>query len=102
MQLKCPHCNKMFATNKDSALAGMYAIYNEGKTHYDATCIHCQRAVRVSDEQMKENYPNWEKEYKEMIKRADEFEKKQASLTKEMAARKSKPKKQKKKRRRKR
>ncbi len=100
MQIKCSHCNKMFAENKDAALAGMYAIYHEGQNHYDATCIHCQRAVRISDERMKETYPNWEAEYEEMMKRAAEFEKKQAALKKQAEERKGKPKKEKKKRKR--
>ena len=102
MQLKCSHCNKMFAANKDAALAGMYAIHNEGLQHYDAPCPHCQHAVRVSDERMKETYPNWEAEYEEMMKRAAEFEKTQAKLTKQAAENKGKPKKEKKKRIRKR
>ncbi len=102
MQLKCSHCNKMFAVKKDAALAGMYAIHNEGLQHYDAYCPHCQHVVRVSDERMKENYPNWETEYEEMIKRAEEFEKKQAKLIRQAAANRGKPKKEKKKRKRKR
>jgi hypothetical protein len=92
----------MFAENKDAALAGMYAIHNDGQNHYDALCPHCQRAVRVSDERMKETYPNWEEEYKEMMARADKFEKKQAKLEKLASDKKVKPKKEKKKRKRKR
>ena len=102
MQIKCSHCNKMFAENKDAALAGMYAIHNDGQNHYDATCLHCQHAVRISDERMKETYPNWEEEYKEMMKKAAEFEKKQAKLAEQDTENKGKPKKEKKKRNRKR
>ena len=102
MQIKCSHCNKMFAENKDAALAGMFAIYNEGQTHYDASCPHCQHSVRISDERMKESYPNWEEEYEEMLARAAEFEKNQAELEKIASEKKLKPKKEKKKRRRKR
>ena len=102
MQIKCSHCSKMFAENRDAALAGVFAIHNEGLNHYDATCLHCQKAVRVSDERMNETYPNWEEEYEEMMKRATEFEKKQAALTKQAAESKGKPKKEKKKRKRKR
>jgi hypothetical protein len=92
----------MFAENRDAALAGLFAIHNEGQNHYDALCPHCQKAVRVSDERMNEIYPNWEAEYEEMMKRAAEFEKKQASLKEQAAANKGKPKKEKKKRKRKR
>jgi hypothetical protein len=92
----------MFAENRDAALAGLFAIHNEGQNHYDALCPHCQKAVRVSDERMNETYPNWEAEYEEMMKRAAEFEKKQASLKEQAAANKGKPKKEKKKRKRKR
>ena len=102
MQIKCSHCSKMFAENRDAALAGMHAIHNEGQNHYDATCIHCQRAVRISDERMKETYPNWETEYDEMMQRAAEFEKNQANLVKQASEGKGKPKKEKKKRNRKR
>ena len=102
MQIKCSHCSKMFAENRDAALAGVFAIHNEGLNHYDATCLHCQKAVRVSDERMNETYPNWEEEYEEMMKRAAEFEKKQAALTKQATESKGKPKKEKKKRKRKR
>ena len=54
MQIKCSHCTKMFAENRDAALAGLFAIHNEGQNHYDALCPHCQKAVRVSDERMNE------------------------------------------------
>jgi len=90
----------MFAENKDAALAGMFAIHNEGLNHYDATCPHCQHAVRISDERMNETYPNWEAEYEDMMKRATEFEKKQAKLAEQAAENKGKPKKEKKKRKR--
>ncbi len=98
MQLKCVHCNKMFALNNDAALAGMYAIHSEGLQHYDAPCPHCQHAVRLSAERMTEAYPNWEKEYEEMLKRAAELEKKQAALKKQASESAGKPKKEKKKR----
>ena len=102
MQIKCSHCNKMFAENRDAALAGMYAIHNDELNHYDATCPHCQRAVRISDERMNETYPNWEEEYAEMLKKAAKFEKKQAALAKKATESTGKPKKEKKKRNRKR
>lgn len=102
MQLQCVHCNKMFALDQDAGLAGMYAIANEGLQHYNATCIHCQQENRISAERMREGFPNWEEEYKAMLKRAEEFKKKQAELEKIAAERKKKPKKEKKKRRRKR
>ena len=100
MQLKCSHCSKMFALNKDAALAGMYAIENEGLQRYDFPCDHCQRANRVSGERLKETYPNWKEEYDDMLKRAAEDEMKQAALTKQAAESKGKPKKEKKKRKR--
>ena len=37
MQLQCGYCSKMFVVSKEAALAGMYAIHNEGQTHFDAT-----------------------------------------------------------------
>ncbi len=102
MQLQCSYCNKMFVINKDAALAGLYAIDTEGLQHYDATCAYCQRANRISSERMLQNYPNWEEEYKTMLKEAEDFKKKQAALEEQLAERKSKPKKEKKKRNRKR
>ncbi len=102
MQLQCSYCNKMFVVSKEAGLAGMYEIYHEGKNHFNAVCEHCQRTTRVSDEQMKQNFPNWEAEYEAMLKEADAFAKKQAELEKQLAERKEKPKKEKKKRNRKR
>ena len=102
MQLKCTHCNKMFALNNDAALAGMYEIHTDGLQHYDAPCPHCQHTVRVSSERMNETYLNWEEDYKEMMERAAEFEKKQAKLKKQVEEKNLKPKKVKKKRNRKR
>lgn len=102
MQLQCGYCSKMFVVSKEAALAGMFAIHNEGQTHFDATCEFCQRATPVSDERMKQTYPNWEEEYNAMIKEAEAFAKKQAELEKQLEERKQKPKKEKKKRNRKR
>lgn len=102
MQLQCGYCNKMFVVSKEAALAGMYAIHNEGQIHFNAVCEHCQRSTPVSDEQMKLTFPNWEEEYDEMLKEADAFAKKQAELEKQLAERKGKPKKEKKKRKHKR
>jgi hypothetical protein len=102
MQLQCGYCSKMFVVSKEAALAGMYAIHNEGQTHFDATCEFCQRATPISDERMNQTYPNWEEEYAEMLKEADAFAKKQAELEKQLEERKSKPVKEKKKRNRKR
>jgi hypothetical protein len=92
----------MFVVSKEAGLAGMYEIHNEGLTHFDALCEHCQRSTPVSDEQMKLTFPNWEEEYAEMLKEADAFAKKQADLEKQLEERKKKPKKEKKKRNRKR
>ena len=100
MQLQCSYCSKMFVVSKEAGLAGMYAIHNEGQTHFDAICEHCQRATPVSDERMKQTYPSWEEEYDTMLKEADEFAKKQAELEKQLAERKTKPVKEKKKRNR--
>ena len=102
MQLKCSFCNKMYTLNKDAAVAGMYAIKNDDLQHYDAPCLHCQRANSISTERMEKAYPNWEEEYEEMMKQAAEFEKKQAVLEKQASESKGKPKKEKKKRKRKR
>lgn len=102
MQLQCSYCSKMFVVNKEAALAGMYAIHNEGLTHFDAICEHCQRSTPISAERMNQAYPNWEEEYEEMLKEADAFAKKQAELEKQLAERKQKPKKEKKKRKHKR
>ena len=102
MQVKCSHCTKMFTVNKDAALVGMYSIHTDGLQRYDATCSYCQHTVHISDERMNESYPNWEVEYEEMMKRADELEEKQAELAKIASESKGKPKKEKKKRNRKR
>lgn len=102
MQLQCVHCNKMFTLDQDAGLAGMYAIENDGLQHYNATCPHCQKENPISAERMREAFPNWEEDYQEMLKRAEEFEKKQAELTKIATEQKKKPKKEKKKRKRKR
>ena len=102
MQLQCGYCSKMFVVSKEAALSGMYAIHNEGLNHFDAVCEHCQRATPVSDERMKQTFPNWEEEYDIMLKEAEELAKKQARLEKQLEERKKKPKKEKKKRNRKR
>lgn len=98
MQVQCAFCGKMFTLNNEAALAAMYEIKNEGAQHYDAPCSHCQRANRVSSERMEKTYLNWEAGYEEMVKQADEFEKRQAALSKQAAEAKGKPVKEKKKR----
>jgi glutaredoxin len=102
MQLQCAYCGKMFALNKDAALAAMYAIHNEGAEHYDAPCPHCQRDNRIAADRMDKAYPNWEAEYEAMVKEAAAAEKEQEKLRKMLAERQGKPKKEKKKRNRKR
>jgi phage FluMu protein Com len=59
MQIRCSHCHKPFALNKDAVHAALDTVTAEGLNHYNAYCPHCRRANRISKEELHHAAPDW-------------------------------------------
>jgi len=59
MQIRCVHCHKPFALNKDAVHAALDAITAEGLGHYNVHCPHCGRTNRVSRQELQRSAPDW-------------------------------------------
>lgn len=59
MQIRCYHCNKPFALNKDAIHAALDQVVPQDLSHYDAHCPHCGRVNRVSRKDLQRSAPEW-------------------------------------------
>jgi len=59
MQIRCYHCHRPFALNKETILAALDLITAENLSHYNAYCPHCRRANRVSRDELHRAAPAW-------------------------------------------
>ena len=59
MQVRCTHCHKPFALNKDAVHAALDAITAESLGHYNVHCPHCGRTNRVSRRELQRSAPDW-------------------------------------------
>ena len=59
MQIRCVHCHKPFALNKDAVHAALDLIAAEDLGHYNAHCPHCGRTNRVSRRELQRSAPDW-------------------------------------------
>ncbi|HLE53008.1 MAG TPA: hypothetical protein VI755_13155 [Anaerolineales bacterium] len=59
MQIRCTHCHKPFALNKDAVHAALDSITAEDLGHYNAHCPHCGRTNRVSRRELQRSAPDW-------------------------------------------
>ena len=99
MQLHCSSCKEMFVLSQEAALVGLHEVtHDENQQHYDARCPHCKRSNSIPIERIEKTFPNWQEDYEEMMKTAEENEKKHAALEKQRLEAKKKPVKAKKKR----
>ncbi|NOY99704.1 MAG: hypothetical protein GXP40_10970 [Chloroflexi bacterium] len=85
MQLRCSYCHNMFALSREAALVALHTMESENLQHYDAHCLSCRRANTVARDRLERAYPNWQAEYKTMMKEAAKAEKEQAALEKKAA-----------------
>jgi phage FluMu protein Com len=60
MQIRCYHCQKPFALNKEMVHAALDLIADQKLSHYDAHCPHCRRVNRVSKTELIRAAPGYE------------------------------------------
>lgn len=60
MQIRCYHCHKPFALNKEMVHAALDIINSEQLSHYNAACPHCRRINRVSKSELMHAAPGYE------------------------------------------
>lgn len=61
MQVRCYHCHKPYALNREELHLALNAITEQGLQHYNAPCPHCRRVNRVSKKDMLRAVPDWGK-----------------------------------------
>jgi len=59
MQIRCYHCSKPFALNKDAVHAALEQISEQNQSHYNAQCPHCRKVSRVSRQELQHAAPDW-------------------------------------------
>jgi phage FluMu protein Com len=59
MQIRCYHCNRPFAIQRDAVYAALDLTAAENLSHYDASCPHCRRVNRVSVKELQRAAPDW-------------------------------------------
>ncbi len=62
MQIRCFHCHRPFALNKEAIHAALEIVTAENLNHYNATCPHCRRVNRISRDELLRAAPDWVKE----------------------------------------
>ena len=61
MQIRCYHCHKPYALNKEAIHAALDHLAAEALGHYNAPCPHCRRMNRISRQELQRAAPEWEK-----------------------------------------
>ena len=59
MQIRCYHCHKPYALNKEMVHAALDMIDLEKLNHYNAPCPHCRRVNRVSKTELMRAAPGY-------------------------------------------
>ena len=59
MQIRCTHCHKPYALNKDMIHNALDQLHSENQNYYNAPCPHCRRTNRVSLQELKRAAPGW-------------------------------------------
>ncbi len=61
MQIRCYHCSKPFALNKEAIHAALDIISEQDLSHYNAQCPHCRKVNRVSRQELLRAAPDWQR-----------------------------------------
>jgi len=72
MQIRCYHCHKPFAMNKEAVHFALDTMTASGLGHYNATCPHCRRSNRVSKDELIRAAPDWSPEKSQEESAADQ------------------------------
>jgi phage FluMu protein Com len=60
MQIRCYHCSKPFALNKEAIHAALDAVTAQDLSHFNAQCPHCRKVNRVSRQELLRAAPDWQ------------------------------------------
>lgn len=60
MQIRCNHCHRPYALNKETIFMALDALHNENQHYYNAPCPHCRRTNRVSRQELERAAPGWQ------------------------------------------
>jgi phage FluMu protein Com len=61
MQIRCQHCHKPFALNKQQILSTLDEMAQENLNYYNYPCPHCSRVNRVTKRALIRFAPEWQK-----------------------------------------
>ena len=70
MQIRCNHCHRPYALNKDTVMLALDTLHKENQNHYNAPCPHCRRTNRVSRQELERAAPGWQPSETEETKEA--------------------------------
>ncbi|HSQ27665.1 MAG TPA: hypothetical protein VLM80_11130 [Anaerolineales bacterium] len=59
MQIRCNHCHKPYALNKDMIHNALDQLHNEKQNYYNAPCPHCRRTNQISLQELERAAPGW-------------------------------------------
>jgi phage FluMu protein Com len=59
MQIRCNHCHRPYALNKDMITIALDNLYSEDQHYYNAPCPHCRRSNQVSRQELERAAPGW-------------------------------------------
>jgi phage FluMu protein Com len=59
MQIRCYHCHKPYAINKETIHTALDYVTAENMSHYNVPCPHCRRVNMVSRQELQRAAPDW-------------------------------------------
>jgi hypothetical protein len=59
MQIKCRHCNRPYAMQRDAVHAALQQIHDEGLKYHNSNCPHCGKNNQVSNKELQRGAPGW-------------------------------------------
>ena len=62
MQVRCRHCNRPYAVNRDEVHALLEQIHAEDLKYASSYCPHCGKMNRHSKKQLQQAAPTWKPE----------------------------------------
>jgi RNase P subunit RPR2 len=61
MQIRCQQCHRPFAIGKEQVIDALNQMAAENLTHYNVSCPHCRKMMRVSQKELLRSAPDWQK-----------------------------------------
>jgi len=63
MQIRCQHCHRPFGLSKETIHDALDLLTAEDLGHYNVTCPHCGKTMRVSRVELQRSAPDWVREH---------------------------------------